>query len=190
MTVDRWARAVRQQAGLGRILALGGPRDGAWIAERAAEAVLRRAVVRDAPGVRLDGVRIGLADPEGATDEPVVPPPPGAVPPGVLRLTVEFAATAAWPVPVTASLLRGVLAEVAVERVGLAVGEVDLRVVELLDAEPGPEPGAAPGRESVSEAPSVGSDTDTEAGGVAAGAQAVGGGSPQTGVRGRSVHQT
>ncbi|MFF9487637.1 nucleopolyhedrovirus P10 family protein [Streptomyces sp. NPDC014676] len=189
MTVDRLTQVVRQQVGLGRILVLGGPRDGTWIAERAAEAVLRRAVVRDAPGVRLDGVRIGLADPEGVTGEPVVPPPPGAVPPGPLRLTVEFAATAARPVPVTASLLREVLAEVVVERVGLAVGEVDLRVVELLDAEPvpGAGPGAVPGREAGSE-PSM--DDDSEVGRVAAAALAVAGVSRLTGVLGRPVHLT
>ncbi|MEU7472342.1 nucleopolyhedrovirus P10 family protein [Streptomyces sp. NPDC044984] len=185
MTADRWTRAVRHQVGLGRILPLGGPRDGAWITERAAEAVLRRAVVRDAPGVRLDGVRIGLADPGAATGEPVVPPPPSALPPGPLRLAVEFAATAA-PVPVTASRLRAVLAEAAVERVGLSVTSVDLRVTELLDAEPGPvaEPVAGPGREAVSEL----SDPGSEAGRVAVAARAVPGVSRLAGALGRSVH--
>lgn len=176
---------MRQQVGLGRILPLGGPRDGAWIAERAAEAVLRRAVVRDAPGVRLDGVRIGLADPEAATGEPVVPPPPSALPPGPLRLTVEFAATAARPVPVTASRLRAVLAEAAVERIGLSVTSVDLRVTELLDAEPAPA--AAPGREEVSEPADPGG---SEAGRVAVAARAVPGVSRLTGALGRSVHLT
>ncbi|MEW2073566.1 nucleopolyhedrovirus P10 family protein [Streptomyces sp. NPDC012403] len=196
MTTDRWTRAVRHQVGLGRILPLGGPRDGAWITERAAEAVLRRAVARDAPGVRLDGVRIGLADPEAATGEPVVPPPPSALPPGPLRLAVEFAATAAEPVPVTASRLRVVLAEAAVERVGLSVASVDLRVTELLDAEPGPvvepvaepgpvvEPVVEPGREAVSEP----SDPGSEAGRVAVVARAVPGVSRLAGALGRSVH--
>ncbi|MFH9043836.1 nucleopolyhedrovirus P10 family protein [Streptomyces sp. NPDC017966] len=186
MTTDRWTRAVRHQVGLGRILPLGGPRDGAWITERAAEAVLRRAVARDAPGVRLDGVRIGLADPEAATGEPVVSPPPSALPPGPLRLAVEFAATAAEPVPVTASRLRVVLAEAAVERVGLSVTSVDLRVTELLDAEPGPvvEPVAEPGREAVSEP----SDPGSEAGRVAVAARAVPGVSRLAGALGRSVH--
>ncbi|GAA4939972.1 hypothetical protein GCM10023238_01980 [Streptomyces heliomycini] len=60
------------------------------------ETVLRRAAARDAPGVRrVTGCGSGSADPEGATDEPVVPPPPSALPPGPLRLTVGFAATAA-----------------------------------------------------------------------------------------------
>jgi hypothetical protein len=186
MTTDRWTRAVRHQVGLGRILPLGGPRDGAWITERAAEAVLRRAVARDAPGVRLDGVRIGLADPGAATGEPVVPPPPSALPPGPLRLAVEFAATAVEPVPVTASRLRAVLAEAAVERIGLSVTSVDLRVTELLDAEPGPvaEPVAEPEREAVSEP----SDPGSEAGRVAEAARAVPGVSRLTGALGRSVH--
>ncbi|WP_030858491.1 hypothetical protein [Streptomyces sp. NRRL S-37] len=190
MTADRWARAVRQQVGLGRILALGGPHDGTWIAERAAEAVLRRAVVRDAPGVRLDGVRIGLAGPEGVTGEPAVPPPPGAVPPGVLRLTVEFAATAARPVPVTASLLREVLTEVVVEQVGLAVGEVDLRVVDLLDTEAEVGPAPEPEREREAESPPSSDGGDSEVGRVAAAALAVPGVSRLTGVLGRSVHLT
>ncbi|MFI1417781.1 nucleopolyhedrovirus P10 family protein [Streptomyces sp. NPDC020731] len=183
MTADRWTRAVRHQVGLGRILPLGGPRDGAWIAEGAAETVLRRAVVRDVPGVRLDGVRIGLADPEGA-GESVVPAPASALPPGALRLTVEFAATAARPLPVTASRLRAVLAEVAPERIGLTVTEVDLRVTELLDAEPEPVPVAEPVRESGPEP----SDSGSEAGRVAVAARAVPGVSRLTGALGRSVH--
>lgn len=187
MTVDRLTQLVRQQVGLGRFLALGGPRDGTWITERAAEAVLRRAVVRDVPGVRLDGVRIGLADPEGVTGEPVVPAPPGAVPPGVLRLTAEFAATAGRPVPVTASRLREVLAEVVVERIGLAVVEVDLRVVELLDAEPVPVAEPAPGEPAADE-PAGPGDPETDR--VAAAAVAVAGVRRLTGVLGRSVHLT
>lgn len=39
-TADRWTRAVREQLRLGRLLPLGGPGDGAWIAERAAREVL------------------------------------------------------------------------------------------------------------------------------------------------------
>ncbi|MFD7703905.1 nucleopolyhedrovirus P10 family protein [Streptomyces caelestis] len=188
MTADRWMRAVRQQVGLGRILPLGGARDGAWIAERAVETVLRRAVVRDAVGVRLNGVRVGLADPEAATDEPVVPPPPSALPPGPLRLTVEFAATAAQPVPVTAARLRAVLAEAVVERIGLSVTSVDLRVTELLDAEPAPVPVVEPGPEPVS-GPSTDGD-GSEVGRVAAAALAVTGVSRLTGTPGRSVHLT
>ncbi|MFF8035349.1 nucleopolyhedrovirus P10 family protein [Streptomyces sp. NPDC016626] len=192
MTTDRWTRAVRQQVGLGRILPLGGARDGAWIAERAAEAALRRAVARDAPGVRLDGLRIGLADPEGA-DEPAVPAPPSALPPGPLRLTAEFAATAAQPLPVTASRLRTALAEAAAERIGLAVTEVDLRVTELLDARPPGAP-AAPRQDAAPEAiPEPGTlpePGDTEEGRAAAAALAVPGVIRLTGAPGRPVRLT
>lgn len=71
MTTDRWTQMVRQQVGLGRILPLGTARDGAWITERAVGAALRRAAERDMPEVRLDGVRVGLADPDAAL-EPAV----------------------------------------------------------------------------------------------------------------------
>ncbi|MFD7133157.1 nucleopolyhedrovirus P10 family protein [Streptomyces sp. NPDC059894] len=131
MTADRWTRAVRDQLGLGRLLPLGGPRDGAWIAESAAEAVLRRAA-REVRGVRLGVLRIASADPEEGY-EPVVPPPPSALPPGPLRVTADFAAEAAEPLPATAARLRTALATVAAERIGLVVAEVDLRVTTLLD---------------------------------------------------------
>lgn len=134
MTADRWTQTVRHQLGLGRLLPLGGARDGAWIAEEAAEAVLRRAV-RELRGVRLDGLRIALADPENAHD-PVVPPPPSALPPGPLRVTADFAATADEPLPTTAALLRTALATAATQRLGLKVTEVDLRVASLLDEDP------------------------------------------------------
>src|SRR5215510_5456407 len=100
MTAERWTHtAVRHQLGFGRLLPLGGAHDGAWITEGAAEAVLRRAC-QELRGLRLDVLRIALADPEDARD-PVVPPPPSALPPGPLRVTAEFAATAAEPLPTT-----------------------------------------------------------------------------------------
>ncbi|MFJ8105055.1 nucleopolyhedrovirus P10 family protein [Streptomyces sp. NPDC096132] len=127
------ASAVRHQLGLGRLLPLGGPRDGAWIAEGAAEGVLREAV-RGLPGVRLGVLRLALADPEDVP-EPVVPPPPSALPPGPLRLTADFAAATAEPLPTAAARVRGALASAAAERLGLTVVEVDLRVTDLLDGE-------------------------------------------------------
>lgn len=134
MTADRWTQAVRQQLGLGRLLPLGGAQDGAWIAEEAAVAVLRRAV-GELRGVRLNGLRIALADPEDVR-EPVVPSPPSALPPGPLRVTADFAATADEPLPAVAALLRTTLATAATERLGLTVTEVDLRVTTLLDEAP------------------------------------------------------
>ncbi len=145
---------VRQQVGLGRFLPLGGPYDGTWIAERAASGVLRGAAERDVPEVRLDGVRIGPADP-GEAAEPAVPAPPSALPPGPLRLTAEFAATAAWPLPETASRLRTALAVTATERIGLDLTEVDLRVTELLESE---SPASRPGT------PETPGGTDTSGG--------------------------
>ncbi|WP_252537480.1 hypothetical protein [Streptomyces sp. RO-S4] len=152
MTADRWTRMVRQQVGLGRILPLGGRHDGAWIAERAAGTALRRAAEREVPEVRVDGLRLGLADDLQDAPEPAVPAPPSALPSGPLRLTAEFAATAAWPLPETASRLRTALAVAAAERLGLAVEEVDLRVTELLDTEPDLPPPSAPGVSGASDA--------------------------------------
>ncbi|MGX1473598.1 UNVERIFIED_CONTAM: hypothetical protein RKD50_002406 [Streptomyces canus] len=138
MTAEQWARTVRHQLGLGRLLPLGGPRDGVWISEEAAQGVLR-AAVRELPDVRLGGVRIGLADPED-THEPAVPPPPSALPPGPLRVTAGFEATPAQPLPVTAERLRAALAGAAAQRLGLELGEVDLRVTALVDEDAEPAP--------------------------------------------------
>ncbi|MGI5374413.1 nucleopolyhedrovirus P10 family protein [Streptomyces sp. CA-251387] len=150
-TADRWTQAVRNQLGLGRLLPLGGARDGAWISEKAAEAVLKRAA-EDMRGVRLGTLRIALTDPEDA-QEAAVPPPPSALPPGPLRVTADFAATATEPLPATADRLRELLAAAATERLGLTVTEVDLRVTALLDddvepapvRQPEPAQAAAPG---------------------------------------------
>ena len=131
MTADAWTRAVRHQLRLGRLLPLGDRRDGAWIAERAAEGVLR-AAADQVRGVRLGALRIALADPEDA-HEPAVPPPPGALPPGPLRIMADFAAVATEPLPEAASRLRTALATAAVERLGLVVDGVDLQVTVLLD---------------------------------------------------------
>ncbi len=139
MTADGWTNAVRQQLGLGRVLPLGGPHDGAWITERAADSVLRRtaASMRE---VRLGTLRISPVDPEASYDL-AVPPPPSALPPGPLRLGADFLASAApmaqaaEPLPATAARLRTTLAAAATERLGLTVTEVDLRVTGLLDAD-------------------------------------------------------
>ncbi len=56
---DGWTAAVRQRLGLGRLLPLGRPADGTWIAETAAASVLRGAAAR--PGTVLGKLRIGPA---------------------------------------------------------------------------------------------------------------------------------
>jgi hypothetical protein len=140
MTADRWTRTVRQQLALGRSLPLGGPGDGAWIADGVARAVLR-AAAGAVPGVRPGRLRIALADP-GHTYDPAVPQPPAALPPGPLRVTADFAATAAEPLPATAERLRTALLTAATRRLGLTVAEIDLRATDLLDDASEDAPGA------------------------------------------------
>ncbi|GAA3378680.1 hypothetical protein GCM10020367_59160 [Streptomyces sannanensis] len=131
MATDGWTPAVRQHIGLGRLLPLGGPEDGAWITERAAGGVLSRAA-SGVPGIRLGTVRIRLADPEAAP-EPSVPAPWTALPPGPLRIETEFSAPARQPLPVSAEQLRQALLAAAHERLGLVTAEVDLHVTDLLE---------------------------------------------------------
>ncbi|MFC8229089.1 hypothetical protein [Streptomyces sp. NPDC057287] len=134
-----WTAAVRQRLGLGRLLPLGGPADGSWIAERAAAAVLRDAAAGS--GAVLGALRIAPAVEEHAP-EPAVPGPPSALPPGPLRIEAGFAATPRQPLHATADALRAALLTAAAQRLGLVVDEVDLRVTELLEEEPrtAPEP--------------------------------------------------
>ncbi|MFE1841127.1 hypothetical protein, partial [Streptomyces sviceus] len=180
MTAEQWARTVRHQLGLGRLLPLGGPRDGAWISEEAARAVLR-AATEDLRGVRLGAARLGLARPEEAP-EPAVPPPPSALPPGPLRLAAEFEATPAEPLPVSAQRLRTALAGAAAGLLGLELDEVDLRVTALLDEDAGRSPVQAPEPPRAAEA---GPGEETL---VAVAALAVPGVVRLTGVLGRPVH--
>ncbi|MEU8676447.1 hypothetical protein [Streptomyces sp. NPDC048560] len=144
---DGWTAAVRQRLGLGRLLPLGGPGDGTWIAERAAAAVLRDAATGS--GAVLGKLRIGPVDPDTApapaTDGPtVVPAPPSAYPAGQLRIEAEFSAMTDQPLPAAAEDLRAVLLDTARERLGMVVTEVDLRVTELLDTAPEPAAAATP----------------------------------------------
>ncbi|UYQ61423.1 hypothetical protein [Streptomyces peucetius] len=134
-TPDAVRRRVRRAMGLGGLLALGGPADGAWLAESAAAAVLRDAAA-SVPGAALDDVRLRLADPAAAED-PTAPAPPAALPPGPLRVEADVAV---WdldqPLPALTAALRSALFDAAAERLGLAVTVVDLRVTRLLDAAP------------------------------------------------------
>ncbi|MFE6779237.1 hypothetical protein [Streptomyces sp. NPDC057702] len=143
MVADALARAVRQQLGLGRLLPLGVARDGAWLTEHAATAVLRAAAA-GVPEVRVTALHVDLLAPQSAA-EPTVPPPPTALPPGPLRVTGEFLAAADQPLPASAERLRAALHAAAVDGLGLVVGAVDLRVTGLLE-QPWTEPAGAPER--------------------------------------------
>ncbi|WP_155054888.1 nucleopolyhedrovirus P10 family protein [Streptomyces blattellae] len=180
MTSDRLAQTVRQQLGLGRLLPLGGPHDGAWITEEAAESLLRRAT-DSVRGVRLGALRIALTDPDDV-HEPAVPPPPSALPPGPLRLTGDFAATPSAPLPTTASRLRTALTAAARDRLGLTVTEVDLRVTALLDEDAEPEPVRPPEPKEASE---TRDGAEARAAEAALGVRGV---TALTGTLGRAVH--
>ncbi|MEU6277262.1 nucleopolyhedrovirus P10 family protein [Streptomyces populi] len=142
MTADRWTQGVRHQLGLGRLLPLGLALDGAWITEEAAGAVLRRGAAA-VEGVRLGTLRIALADP-GRPGTPAVSPPPGALPPGPLRVTAEFRASVdpaspdAEPLLAVAARLRLAVVSAATRLLGLDVAEVDLRVTDLLEEDGAP----------------------------------------------------
>ncbi|MFG2190932.1 hypothetical protein [Streptomyces sp. NPDC048639] len=158
VVTDAWTDAVRQQLALGRILPLGGPGDGAWITERAASGVLRRAASR-LHGVRTGRIRLSLADP-GAAGEPAVPPPASALPPGLLRVEAEFAAGTRQPLPETAERLRELLLASAEDDLGLEATVVDLRVTDVLDGEPGTEEPPGPDRGEQDEGCADGQDGD------------------------------
>lgn len=132
-----WTAAVRQRLGLGRLLPLGGPADGAWISERAAVTVLRRAV-GGRPGPVLLELRIDVAD-AGTAPAPQVTPPPSALPPGPLRMEASMAATTHQPLPAAAAALRAALLTAAAQRLGLVVDEVDVRVTQLLHSDTAPD---------------------------------------------------
>ncbi|MFI8516254.1 hypothetical protein ACIGEZ_00275 [Streptomyces sp. NPDC085481] len=130
-----------------RLLPLGGPADGAWIAERAVRALLAE-TARGVRGVVPALPRFRLAGEAGAAAGPRFPVPPGGLPAGELRIALEFAArltvVSGRPLPELADALRAALLGAA-EGLGLVVAGVDLRVTELLDDAPGdPAPAAPP----------------------------------------------
>ncbi len=132
---------MRQRIGRGRLLPLGGPKDGAWITESAVGEVLSRAA-HEVSGAPLGTVRVRLADPETAA-EPSVPAPWTALPPGPLRIETEFSAPAGRPLPDSAEQLRQALFTAAHERLGLMTAAIDLHVTGLLD-DPAPAAGTTP----------------------------------------------
>ncbi|PCG84560.1 hypothetical protein CIB93_18685 [Streptomyces sp. WZ.A104] len=126
---DGRTAAVRQRLGLGRLLPLGGPADGAWIVETAAASVLRGAAA--VPGTVLGKLRIGSAEEREGEGAP--PAPANALPSRRLRIEAEFSAVVDRPLPDAAAALREVLITAAAARLGLEIAEVDLRVTALFD---------------------------------------------------------
>ncbi|MEU9120802.1 hypothetical protein AB0C96_13245 [Streptomyces sp. NPDC048506] len=137
MAANQVAQAVREQLGIGRVLPLGGPADGAWITEQAAARALRDAV--GAPSAaRIGRLRLSVADP-GHAPRPVVPPPPSALPPGPLRITADIEVALAAPardrpLPAVADEVRAALLAASVRELGLVVGAVDLLVSGVPEA--------------------------------------------------------
>ncbi|WP_406107671.1 nucleopolyhedrovirus P10 family protein [Streptomyces sp. NBC_01003] len=166
MSADRWMQAVRHQLGLGRLVPLGGPRDGCWLAESAARSALRQAA-QSVHGVRLGSLRVELADPDGSY-EAAVPAPPSALPPGPLRIVAECAAAPDEPLPTAASRLRAALNGAASDRLGLAVAEVDLRVTALLDDGPEAETASGDAESDIADGGRAKADSDEERAGQAA----------------------
>jgi hypothetical protein len=137
--MDRLTRTVRQQVALGRLLPLGRPGDTAWITERAAVALLRRAVA-EVPGVRLGAASLAAYGPSADGEMPGAAPL-GALPHVPLLIEADFEAVVTRPLPQSAERLREALWTAARDAVGLTVGAVDLEVTGLLEEEPGaPEP--------------------------------------------------
>lgn len=146
MDTDGLARAVREQLGIGRLLPLGTAADGCWLTERAAGDRLRAAAA-GLPGVVVTGLRVDLRT---AAPGPSRPLPPGALPPGLLRLTAECAMGWDAPVPQQARRLRAALGAAAAG-LGLALSEIDVHVARLHDDAPtAPAAGAGAGPEGAS----------------------------------------
>ncbi|MEU6881158.1 hypothetical protein [Streptomyces sp. NPDC046712] len=178
-----WTAAVRERLGPGRLLPLGEAADGAWLTERAARAVLLRAVsaVR---GVVPGTLRVGLVE---AGAEAPFPVPPGGLPPGTLRISAEFAAEygTEWsrPLPTLAKEAREALFASAKEQLGLAVVEVDLRVTGLT------EPGSEAPADSPDATPPPGRTSPAPEDPAAVAALAVEGVAALTDVLGTAVHR-
>jgi hypothetical protein len=131
-STNEWTAAVRERPHLGCALPLGEAQDATWLFEQAATTELRRAG-RTVAGAAPGRLRIDLVDWDSA-GVLTLPAPPSALPPGPLRIDGEFAALPGKPLPALAEQLRQALFTCAVDRLGLHVTEVDLRVTELLES--------------------------------------------------------
>ncbi|MFB7918338.1 hypothetical protein [Streptomyces sp. NPDC056061] len=128
---DGWTATVRQRTGLGRLLPPGDPADGAWGSERAA-------VGGPGSGPVLGRLRIGASGPAATSDPRVAPP--GALPPGPLRMEADLSAVSGRPVPAETAALRPLPLSLSAadQDVGPMVSQVDVHVTEALEAPPEP----------------------------------------------------
>lgn len=112
---DRVMQAVRAEVRLGRLIPLDDPEHELRIAETAAAKVLRRAA-DSITGVRAASCR--LTPPEDGTEVDIV---------------MTLAVVLETPVPDLAAQVRRAVAEAARQRLGVAVGRIDLKIVSALD---------------------------------------------------------
>jgi uncharacterized alkaline shock family protein YloU len=112
---DRVMRAVRAEVRLGRLLPLDDPARELRIAETTAAKVLRRAADR-MPGVRAASCR--LTPSEHGTE---------------VAVAMTLAVTLDEPLPDRATRVRRAVGYAARQELGLAVSEIDLRIVSVLE---------------------------------------------------------
>lgn len=124
---DRVIRAVRAEVRLGRMLPLDDPAQNLRVAEIAAANVLRRAA-DSVPGARAVSCRLALGD-DGTT----------------IHVTMTLAASLDRPLPDRAALVRKAVLDAADRTLGLAVTNVDLEVVAVLEPPPPGDPGRPSG---------------------------------------------
>ncbi|WP_405719784.1 hypothetical protein OG607_06110 [Streptomyces sp. NBC_01537] len=129
---DRVMRAVRDEVRLGRMLPLDDPAQDLRIAETAAANVLRRAA-DSVPGARAVSCRLALG--EDCT---------------TVHVTMTLAAALDQPLPDRAALVREAVLHAADRTLGLAVTNVDLEVVAVLEP-PRPADSGSPSGETIAE---------------------------------------
>ncbi|MEU0685521.1 hypothetical protein [Streptomyces uncialis] len=118
---------VRLELRPGRTLPLGDPDEDLWIVESAAARTFRAAA--DAlPGVRAGSCRVRPADPADGGS---------GVPRGPVRVRLEVAVSPHRNLQEAAEDVRAATVRAGAERLGLAVGRVDVTVTDLLAADDG-----------------------------------------------------
>ncbi|WP_208853309.1 Asp23/Gls24 family envelope stress response protein [Streptomyces albofaciens] len=115
---------VRTELRPGRTLPLGGPEDDAWITEAAAAKAFR-AAAETLPDVQAGSCRVTLLAPQGP-----------------MKVALELVAGYEWPLPALADRVRERVRAAARDGVGLAVEEIDVSVVDLVESDTGDGPDA------------------------------------------------